>query len=124
MDSFLIKFNKGRQWISVTVWEQHPTTFYKWAETRWGYFIERWTETENSTPRGGYFGELHLVKAGIREDTIAHEMFHVICEIIRARGVTLTGRNEEIYACILDELVRKFYKGYRKNEKGNQRKTL
>lgn len=109
MDNFHIHFNRNRQWITVTIWDVHPTTFNNWGGGRWAYFQARW---EN--PKSGFFGELHLVKSGIRDDTVAHEMFHVLCEIIYARRDAITTYNEEKYASLLDELVRKFRQGYKK----------
>lgn len=109
MDNFEIKFNKNKQWITVTVWDVHPLTFKNWGGGRWAYFEPSW---ENF--REGLFGELHFVKAGIREDTIVHEMFHVLCEIIWSRRDAITSRNEERYASLLDELTRKFWRNYRK----------
>ena len=114
MDEFNIYFNKKRQWISVKIWDVHPNTFQNWGGGRWAYFNEKWSETEGSTPRRGYFGEFHAVKSGIREDTVAHEMFHVLCEIIWARRDAITTYNEEKYASLLDELVRKFARGFKK----------
>lgn len=109
MDEFIITFNGKKQWISVKVWDVNPQTFSNWGGGRWAYFQSGW---EN--PRAGFFGELHLVKSGIREDTIVHEMFHVLCEILWSRRDAITGRNEERYAALLDELVRKFWRGYKK----------
>lgn len=111
MDEFIIKFNKNRQWISVTLWDVHPNTFQNWGGGRWGYFIAKW-----DNPKIGFFGELHFVKSGIREDTVAHELFHVICEWMWSNRDSITGKNEEKYAEFLDELIRKFYKEYRKKE--------
>lgn len=109
MNNFIIKFNRGKQWISVTVWDVHPTTFKNWGGGRWAYFLAGW-----ETPNNGLFGELHLVKSGIREDTVVHEMFHVLCEIIYSRRDAITKYNEERYATLLDELTRKFWRYYRK----------
>ena len=109
MDNFIIKFNKGKQWITVTAWDVHPDTFDRWGGGRWAYF-----EANKETPKNGLFGELHFVKSGIREDTLAHEMFHVLCEIIWSRRDAITSRNEERYASLLDELTRKFWRNYRK----------
>ena len=109
MNRFRIKFNRNKQWIDVTVWDVHPTTFANWGGGRWAYF-----EKGYDLPRRGKFGELHLVKSGIREDTVAHEMFHVLWEWIFSRNTILNRKNEERYADFLDELVRKFYREYRK----------
>lgn len=109
METFLIFFNKKRQWITVTIWNVHPATFKNWGGGRWAYFESCW-----DNPKRGFFGELHLVKSGIREDTIAHELFHVLCEIMWSSRDAITSRNEERYASLLDELTGKFWKGYRK----------
>lgn len=109
MKSFRIKFNRGRQWIDVTIWDVHPTTFQNWGGGRWGYWEPKW---EN--PKEGFFGELHLVESGIREDTVAHEMIHPVWERFVANNYKFNRRNEERFAVYVDELVRKFYKEYRK----------
>lgn len=109
MDEFIIKFNKNRQFLNVYIHDVHPTTFQNWGGGRWGYFIAKW-----DNPRVGFFGEFHCVKSGIREDTVAHEMFHVLCEWIWANRLAITGKNEERFAEFLDELVHKFYINYRK----------
>ena len=119
MDKFTIKFNKGRQWILVTIWDVHPTTFQNWGGGRWAYFEPQ--KVDNVTPIRGLLGELHMVKSGIRDDTVAHEMFHVLCEIIYSRRDAITGSNEERYAALLDELVRKFRQGYNKTNGTRQR---
>ncbi len=109
MEEFLIFFNKKKQWIVVKIWDVHPITFNNWGGGRWGYF-----EAKYEFPRKGLFGELHLVKRGIREDTVVHEMFHVLCAWLFAKNGVLSTRNEERMAEFLDELVGKFYKEYRK----------
>lgn len=109
MNNFLIHFNNKKQWISVTVWDVHPDTFNNWGGGRWAYFDPIIPYTKS-----GLFGELHLVKSGIREDTMSHELFHVLCAIMRSRLDAITGRNEERYASLLDELTRKFWRGFRK----------
>ena len=109
MDNFIIKFNNNRQWITVTVWEVHPTTFRNWGGGRWAYFQPA---RENS--KEGFFGELHFVKSVVRDDVVVHEMFHVLCEILWSRRDAITSRNEEKYASLLDELTRKFWRYYRK----------
>jgi hypothetical protein len=109
LKEFTIYFSKKRQWINVYLWDVHPNTFANWKAGRWGYFEPKW---EN--PRYGFFGEVHLVESRIREDLVVHEMFHVLCEIVWSKRDTITGRNEERHAELLDSLVREFYKGYNK----------
>jgi hypothetical protein len=109
MDNFTIRFNKGRQWITVQVWDVHPITFKNWGGGRWAYF-----DPTFENPKVGLFGELHLVKSGIREDTLAHELLHVVLGWCFANWIIPTPRNEEKLCEFIDELTRKFWKGYRK----------
>lgn len=116
MSEFTISFSRNKrnkrknvQYFKVVIWDVHPTTFKNWGGGRWGYFNPLW---EN--PDEGLFGELHLVESGIREDTISHELFHVMCEWMFKHWIILTPKNEESYAEFLDELTRKFWRGYRK----------
>jgi hypothetical protein len=109
LDEFLVYFNKRKQWINVYIYDVHPNTFQNWGGGRWAYILPKW-----DNPRIGKFGELHIIKSGVREDTIAHEMFHILCEYVWATRDAITSRNEERYAELLDELVRNFYKEYRK----------
>jgi hypothetical protein len=109
MKSFRIKFNRNKQWIDVNVWDVHPNTFQNWGGGRWAYF-----EQGYDSPREGKFGELHVVESGIREDTVAHEMVHVVWERFVAVDLKFIRRNEERFATYVDELVRKFYREYRK----------
>ena len=107
--TFRIYFNRKKQWLNVYLWEVHPTTFQNWGGGRWGYFVPTYTST-----RVGEFGEVHFVRSRIREDLIVHEMFHVLCAWLFCRGVDLSTKNEERMAEFLDELVRKFYREYKK----------
>jgi len=66
------------------------------------------------TPSNGAFGELHFVKSGIRFDTIAHELLHVIAEWLYANRSALISRNEEKMCRMQDELARKLERGFRK----------
>lgn len=113
MDDFRIYFNKKRQWIDVKIWDVHPITFKSWGGGRWAYFDPTWWNDDN-TSKSGKFGELHCVKSGIREDTVAHELEHVLLGWCFANWVIPTPRNEEKLCTIMDELTRKFWKGYRK----------
>jgi hypothetical protein len=109
--SFKIVFNGGKQFILVYIWDVHPTTFVNWGGGRWAWWEPKWEH-----PRRGFFGELHMVKSGIREDTVAHELFHILCAWAFAKMVIITPYNEERFAAFLDELTRKFYREYRKVE--------
>ena len=107
--NFKVMFNGGKQWINVTVWDVHPNTFERWNKTRWGYFQPTWKSTTT-----GEFGELHFVKSGVRFDTIAHEIFHVIMEYVWANRTAVTSKNEEKYATMTDELCRKLEREFKK----------
>lgn len=109
MDEFLVYFNGKKQWLKVTLFDVHPTTFARWKYGSWGYFDSKW-----DNPRIGFFGDVYLVKSRVREDLVVHEMFHVVCEYLWANRDNITTRNEERYAALLDELVRNFYREYRK----------
>lgn len=109
MKNFRIRFNRNKQWVDVTVWDVHPTTFERWGGGRWAYF-----EAGYDSPKEGKFGEMHVVESGIREDTVAHEMVHVVWERFVANNLQFSRRNEERFATYVDELVRKFLREYRK----------
>ena len=98
------------QWVDVFIWDVHPTTFANWGGGRWAYFDLSAIEH----PRKGKFGELHLVESGIREDTIAHEIPHIVLKWYFMKWVIITPNNEEKFCQRIDELVRKFYRGYKK----------
>lgn len=112
MEGFNIYFNKNKQWVKIILWDVHPNTFANWRGGRWGYFISTY---EN--PKIGEFGEVHLVKSRIREDVIAHEMFHVMVEWMWSNGETITRKNEERYTEFLDQLVGKFFKQFNKGKR-------
>lgn len=111
MKKFRIRFKWGKysQWIDVFIWDVHPNTFQNWGGGRWGYF-----EAGYEDPRRGFFGELHFVESGMREDTVAHELLHALCAWLFAKWIIITPNNEEKITIKFDELVRKFYRGYRK----------
>jgi len=106
---FKIFFNKKRQWINIYLDDVHPKTFSKKGGGNWGFFIAKW-----SNPKLGHFGDVHLVKSRVREDLIVHEFFHVFAEWIWSNRTSITSQNEERMAEFMDELVRKFYREYRK----------
>jgi len=109
MNHFRMYFNRRKQWIEVTIWDVHPTTFARWGGGNWAYF-----EAARLNSRAGLFGELHMVQSGIREDTVAHEMVHPVWERFVANDYKFSRYNEERFAVYLDELVRNFYREYRK----------
>lgn len=109
LDEFLVYFNSKKQWISVYLHDVHPTTFANWKGGRWGFFVAKW-----SNPKSGLFGEIHLVKSRARVDLVAHELFHALCEWMWANREPISNRSEEMYASMMDELTRNFYKEYKK----------
>ncbi len=109
--TFRIYFNRRKQWLEVYIHDVTPETFQRRGGGRWGYFDRAWDNR-----RKGKFGELHLVKRQIREDLIPHELLHVVFEWYFCKNIKITRRNEERICEFQDELVRKFYKEYRKVE--------
>lgn len=107
--SFRVYFNRKRQYINVYLYDVHPTTFANWKFGRWGMFDPKWTN-----PKDGYFGDIHLVESRVRDDLIVHELAHAWIEWIWANRTAVTSRNEETMVAMLDELVRKFGREYRK----------
>ena len=107
--NFKIFFNKKKQWVNVSLWDVHPSTFARWKAGRWAYFLATW---EN--PKAGEFGELHFVVSGLRFDTLSHEIFHVLAEWMMANREPVSSKNEEKYAVMTDELSRKVVREIRK----------
>src|SRR5690349_4201893 len=109
MNHFRVYFNRKKQWVDVTLWDVHPNTFSTWKMGRWGCFNQSW---EN--PSQGLFGEVHLVESRVREDLVAHEFLHVWLEWIWANRTAVTSRNEETMIELYDEMIRNFYREYKK----------
>jgi hypothetical protein len=65
-------------------------------------------------PKQGEFGELHFVRSGIRADTLAHEMIHILAEWTLANRDPLCPKSEERLATMCDEITRKFVLELRK----------
>jgi len=107
--AFKIYFNKNKQWLEIYLHDIHPNTFERKGGGRWGYFDRTW-----DNPRRGKFGEIHLVKSRVRDDLISHELLHAVFEWYFSRNLKITRRNEERICEFQDELVRKFYREYRK----------
>src|SRR3972149_505274 len=98
---FRVYFNYRSQWAEVYLHDVHPTTFSRRKGGRWAYFA---ANCENH--RKGKFGELHFVRSRVRFDVIVHELDHLRTEWMWARGETITRKNEERMALLLDELCR------------------
>lgn len=107
--TFRIYFNRNRQWLDVFLYDVSPKTFKKRGGGNWGYFIAKWEH-----PRKGLLGEIHLVARRVRVDTVAHELDHARSEWMLSMGTTITRATEEKMACLMDELIRKFYREYNK----------
>lgn len=108
-------FNHRRQWLEVEFHDVSANTFQRRNGTRWGYF-----EAKYEHPRRGFFGEIHLLvsrRRPIRQDTVAHELFHAHAEWMRSKNVALSVYNEERLATLMDELTRNFWKTYEKENK-------
>lgn len=110
--SFVFYFNRRRQWVDVYLWDVHPNTFERWDAGRWGYY-----HAIREHGRVGKFGELHFVASRVRHDSVAHELFHLFCDILFTRKQAVTERNEEQLAIVFDELTRNFWREYEKIKK-------
>lgn len=54
-------------------------------------------------------GHFVWLEEGADHSTIAHELLHVVCGIMRLRGVGFSRKSEETYAYTLSYLLDKFY---------------
>ena len=108
--TFRVYFNRRKQLIDVILHDVHPNTFERRGGGRWGYY----DEASGRNLKKGLFGEMHLVKSRVRSDTVAHELFHLLCDYIRSREVYLSNMNEEYYALKFDEFTRNFWREYKK----------
>lgn len=108
---FTLYFNKKRQWATVHLWSVHQNTFANWDFGRWGTFEAKW---EN--PKSGLFGELHFLKSRLRVDTISHELDHLRAEWVWANRKAWTGRDEERFIEMGDELLGRFLRNLAKIE--------
>lgn len=109
MRQFRFYFNNRRQWIDVTLYKVHPTTFERWGGGRWEYY-----QPETDRGRGGLFGTMHFVADRVRSDVVAHCLIHLYGDIMRSRGKVWTAKNEETIALQFDELTRNFWREYNK----------
>ena len=95
--------------MDVFLHEVTPETFNRRGGGRWGYYLAC-----DSRGRRGKFGELHIVRRRVREDVVAHELFHLLADWLQFRKVELNDRNEEKIAVWMDELTRSFWREYKK----------
>lgn len=105
-----VYFNRRRQWLEVTVHDVSPKTFERHNGTYWAYYQP---ETERFA-RKGLFGQLHFVRSRLTPDTVAHELFHVLADWLRAKDMHITPQNEERLAFLFDELTRNTLKALEK----------
>lgn len=106
-EMFLVYFNRRRSWLEVHLWAVHPTTFSRWAKTRWGYFL-----ASENTPKEGKFGEIHFVKSRV-DRAYQHELEHARnAWWWYVREETLTMKNEEAFVVFNDELKSSFEKAW------------
>lgn len=109
MTDFRLTFNRRKQWVDVTLWDVHPSTFASWQAGRWAYY-----QAAADRSKCGKFGEIHFVASRVRADVVAHELIHLLCDIMRTRGMNWTERSEERIAAIYDGLVSSFWREYGK----------
>ena len=97
---FKITFNKN-QWINVYLEEECQD---------WGGFLPTW-----KNPEKGVFGKLTL-STQAKQDTIVHEVFHIVMEHMRANRKS-SFKYEEDYASLSDELFTKIEEKVRNEQK-------
>ena len=97
---FKITFNKN-QWINVYLEEEYQD---------WGGFLPTW-----KNPDKGVFGKLTL-STQAKQDTIVHEVFHIVMEHMRANRKS-SFKYEEDYASLSDELFTKIEEKVRNEQK-------
>lgn len=107
---FRVYFNRRRQWLDVHLYNVSPRVFCNYAGTYYAYYQP---ETERAARRG-LFGSLHFVSERMTPDTVVHELFHVLADWLRAKGMGITVYNEERLAFFFDELFRNFMREYKK----------
>lgn len=108
MTDFKVNFNHGRQYFVVYLEDVTPTTFHRRGGGRWGF----WLGADERKERSGLFGELHLVAERVRNDVVAHELFHVVADWLN--GKAIVPQTEERAALLMDELTRNFWREYGK----------
>lgn len=107
---FRVYFNRRKQFFEVVLHDVHPNTFERKGGGRWAYY-ENFEERDSKL---GLFGTIHCVKSRVREDVIAHELFHLLSDWIFTNGYVFSTANEEKFATFLDEITRGFYREYNK----------
>ena len=117
MTNFRVYFNGRRQWLEVMLHDVSPSTFERRNGTPWGYY----QAAAERKDRSGKFGEIHLVRARVRHDLAAHELFHVLADWMGCKGMQITPQNEERLALFFDELTRNFWRAYEREENANSR---
>lgn len=110
-ERFKVKFNRGKQWFYVNIYDVSVYRFNKWAGTRWGFY---WQHPQRNRYKG-YFGSVNIVKCrSHRIDLYVHEaMLHLLKDWSKSRGLDLNNdRREEELAWLLDELYRNYLRAW------------
>ncbi len=109
---FRVPFNAGKQYYEVHLHDCSVETFNRWAKTRWGFY---WGDRRKRNRYKGYFCDVHLLSYRIDQNTVAHELWHVVKWWARARGLDLNSdRREEDIAWVWGEVVGNFWREYSK----------
>ena len=106
---FQVYFHRKQQWLDVYIEDVTPETFARHDGGRWAYFSYTRPHT-----RTGLFGDLHFVKSRLRQDVVAHELLHVLLQLIESRNGALNERTEEHWCLQYDSLTRAFWKAYKR----------
>lgn len=105
--TFKVPFNGRTQYFEVYVYDVHPKTFVRWADTNWAFY---WVSRERND-KEGYFGELHLIESRTTIDTVAHELQHLWIDWCKSRNIEIANSKKEEDICFLsDELTRNFWR--------------
>ncbi len=107
-------FNNRRQWLDVTVHDVSPSTFERRNGTPWGYY----QGAAERNDRSGKFGEIHLVRARVRHDLAAHELFHAFADWLNCKKMQISSANEERLANLFDEMTRNFWRAFEREDHG------
>lgn len=110
-NSFIVKFNGGKQWIKVIVGEE-PKTFRRRNNCHAWY-----AGAEKRKKRSGLFGYIHLPftePSPYLSELISHEIQHLILDwVFCHNSFQLSFQNEERIATMTGEINRKVQNSYK-----------
>lgn len=112
--TFRVYFNERKQWFVIHLHNVHPTTFYRYAQTYWGFFWG-YNPSKQRNRFAGFFGEIHLVASRVNENIVSHELLHLLADWCHVRGLDMNNfKREEDLAWVSGELNGNFWRAYRR----------